>query len=438
MASSIIHLAVTNELTKKHKFKDINRLKFGAILPDAGEGKKGHLNKYIWGRNKKAYDFELFRGMFGEQLKSDDLYLGYYLHLVQDICYRHFVYDKYHWNPMIPGNVEKLHKDYSIINKYVTDRYHLKNDLYIPEDFQKEKINDLCHFDVTWLMESMDEYFKEVPDEDIFFFTREMADEFVAEAVELCLKELKALDEGSGMIESYDNAWNNKVYSLLETTINTRDLGGYRIDGTDTYTQYGRIIRSDVVLKPSDKDVEFLRKSGITTVIDMRTAKEKARKPHGLACLEGFDYHDIAIEEGSETPDSLEAIPESYYKIAHASNISDVFNTIANAPENVIFNCYAGKDRSGVIASLLLWLCGVRKSDIVYDYMRTKENSKKRFELIHKERPELDMNIVIPNENNLARFMELIEENHGTVQEYFSSVGISRDIQEIIVCKMIS
>ncbi|SFP84429.1 hypothetical protein SAMN04487928_109119 [Butyrivibrio proteoclasticus] len=39
-------------------------------------------------------------------MRQDDLYLGYYLHLVQDMCYRHFVYDKYHWNPMIPGNVE--------------------------------------------------------------------------------------------------------------------------------------------------------------------------------------------------------------------------------------------------------------------------------------------------------------------------------------------
>lgn len=55
-------------------------------------------------------------------MKTDDLYLGYYLHLVQDICYRHFVYDKYKWNPMIPGNVEKLHKDYSIINIYVATR----------------------------------------------------------------------------------------------------------------------------------------------------------------------------------------------------------------------------------------------------------------------------------------------------------------------------
>lgn len=66
MASSIIHLAVTNELIKHHAFKDENRLKFGAILPDAGKGKAGHLNKYILVRNKKSYDFELFRDKFGE------------------------------------------------------------------------------------------------------------------------------------------------------------------------------------------------------------------------------------------------------------------------------------------------------------------------------------------------------------------------------------
>ena len=115
MASSIMHLSVAAELAQKHEFKDLERLKFGVILPDAGEGQKGHLGKHIWGFNKKAYNFELFREKFGELMKTDDLYLGYYLHLVQDICYRHFVYDKYKWNPMIPGNVEKLHKDYRIL-----------------------------------------------------------------------------------------------------------------------------------------------------------------------------------------------------------------------------------------------------------------------------------------------------------------------------------
>ena len=38
MASSIIHLAITNELTKRLSFTDVSRLKFGAVVVDAGAG----------------------------------------------------------------------------------------------------------------------------------------------------------------------------------------------------------------------------------------------------------------------------------------------------------------------------------------------------------------------------------------------------------------
>jgi protein-tyrosine phosphatase len=101
-----------------------------------------------------------------------------------------------------------------------------------------------------------------------------------------------------------------------------------------------------------------------------------------------------------------------------------------------MFNCSAGKDRSGVTSALLLWLCGVRKSDIVYDYMRTKLNNEERFKQIHENFPEIDMNIVIPNENNMYRFFELIEESHGTVQELFEKIGIDAEFQAKIVTKM--
>ncbi|WP_026498809.1 tyrosine-protein phosphatase [Butyrivibrio sp. WCD2001] len=274
MASSIIHLAVTNELTKRCEFKDEGRLKFGAILPDAGNGNASHLKKTTWGYNKRVYDFERFRSEYGEKIKIDDLYLGYYLHLVQDICYRHFVFDKYKWNPTIPGNVEKLHKDYSIINFYVASHYGLSNDIEAPADFNSEEITKLCPFDIARLMKSMAKYFIPVPDEDIFFFTKEMADEFISEAVELCLKELKALENGEALIGSYDNAWDNMPYSLLETTLNTRDLGEYRIDeggnsgNKERYTKYGRIIRSDAAITPSEKDIAFLKSSNITTIVE--------------------------------------------------------------------------------------------------------------------------------------------------------------------------
>ena len=437
MASSMIHLAVIAELTKQYEFSDVDRLKFGVILPDAGKGKAGYVHKYIWGRNKKSYDFEFFRSRFGELMKTDDLYLGYYLHLVQDICFRHFVYDKYLWNPMIPGNVEKLHKDYAIINAYAAKKYNLKNDIAVPAGFDTEEINSLCTFDVNGLMKSMEEYFGE-EDGEIFFFTKEMTDEYISEAAELCSKELEALRSGGVLIESYDNAWNTKVYSLLETTLNTRDLGGYRIDGTESYTEYGRLIRSDVADCPSEKDVEYLKSSGITTIIDIRTSWEKERKPHGLANAEGFDYYDFSVLEGCGIPESVEAVPGSYYGIAHAPAITEIFRAIAAAKGGVMFGCTAGKDRTGVVSALLLRLCGVRKGDIVYDYMRTKENSRPLFERIHGKFPDLDMNIVIPNETNITRFLEMIEESYSTVEDYFSAIGIGSDMQEKLKEKLCS
>jgi len=47
MASSIMHLAVINELARRFQFKDQNRLRFGAILPDAGTKDVSHLKIFL-------------------------------------------------------------------------------------------------------------------------------------------------------------------------------------------------------------------------------------------------------------------------------------------------------------------------------------------------------------------------------------------------------
>lgn len=437
MASTIMHLAVTNELIRRGAFRDPDRLRFGAVLPDAG-GAAGHLKKSVWGLNKRTYDFEAFRSKFAERMRSDDLYFGYYLHLVQDICYRHFIYDTYNWNPLIPGNIDRLHRDYSIINRYVIDRYLIREDLPLPAGLQSEPLYDLCSFDVDGLFKSMPAYFEPVADDDVFFFTKEMADEYIAEATEWCLKEWQALRSGAGFIDGYDNAWDNKTYSLLETTLNTRELGSYRVENSDVFTRCGTLIRSDVARYPSERDVEYLKRSGITTIIDVRSSAEKEKKPHGLASVDGFDYCDLPIEEGSGVPETAEAIPESYCKIAHTESIRDVFRTIADAQSGVLFGCTAGKDRTGVISALILWLCGVRKSDVVYDYVRTRENNKERFELIQQKYPEIDINIVIPNEANMVGFMNKIEDAYGTVEGYFTAIGVDKQTQGKIRSRLLT
>lgn len=430
MASSTIHLAITNELIKRHRFQDPNRLKFGSVLPDAGTKGDSHLKVFIWGLHKRTYDLDFFRERFGSLMKQDDLYLGYYLHLVQDLCFRHYLYDRHHWNPSIPGNVDKLHRDYAIGNSYIIHRYRLCNDLVIPDQFEKEALNELCQFDIKWLLQSIGEYFEPVEDDGIFFFTREMTDEYIAEAVKLCLKEMEALSCGKGFIDSYDNGWDNEPKSLLETTFNTRELGTYRVDGTKIYTKPGRILRSDVVKQPSKKDIDFLRKRELTTIIDLRSQKETEESPHGLANVEGFSYHHIPIDEGSGVPERAEAVPKSYLAIAESRNISRVFLCMTEAEHGILFHCTAGKDRTGVVAALVLWLCKVRHSDIVYDYMITRKCMQPRFEAIHQKFPEMDMNIVIPSERNIKEFLRLISEKYGMIENYYLSIGITEELQK--------
>ncbi len=436
MASSIMHLAVINELAKRFHFKDLNRLKFGAVLPDAGEKDASHLRISVCGLNKTTYDLESFRSRFGNLMRTDDLYMGYYLHLLQDMVYRHFVYDRYHWDPGVPGNVEKLHNDYLITNHYLADKYSLQDNLAAPERVDTEPISDLCPYDIHELMLSVTRSFQEIRNEKVFFLSQEMADEYIAEAVRVCLSELEALSDGGKLTDSYDNAWEKPPYSLLETTLNTRELGGYRI-GPGRYTRFHSLIRSDVANYPSQNDIDFLRKNGITTIIDTRTKSEAERKPHGLACTDGFNYINIPIDEGSGIPKSIDAVPESYYRIAHSPRIREVFLTIAETKKGVLIGCTAGKDRTGVISALLLWLCGVNRKDIIFDYMRTKRNSGSRFELIHKNFPDLDMNIIIPNENNMQAFMDRIKEEYETAENYFISVGINKELQRKIKEKMI-
>ena len=207
MASGIAHLAITNELLKLRSFASADRLKLGAVLADFGNRRDTHLQTRVQNGEKRTYDLNRFRAEFGEKLLEDDLYLGYYLHLIQDIVYRRLIYGKYAWDTTIEGNIERLHRDYRILNGVIIEKYGLKNDIAVPEGFKSEGINRLGAFDTDLLLESMAGFFTWREEGEIFFFTEAMADEFILEAVETCLKELDALDSGGALMDMFECAW---------------------------------------------------------------------------------------------------------------------------------------------------------------------------------------------------------------------------------------
>lgn len=432
MASSIIHYAITCELIKRRQFNNPDRLKLGSILVDSGYNGNSHMKISVAGGHKNTYDLDGYKSIYGELMKQDDLYLGYYLHLIQDILYRHLVYDKYHWNPLIPGNVEKLHRDYAIGNFYVVQKYNLKNEVTIPADFDKEPINQVCSFDLEGLVQNMNLYFEPSEEDDIFSFTKEMADEYIAEAVGYCIQELDNLECQNAGTDGYLSAWNRMPKSILESTMNTRELGMYRIQGTKNYTLSNRIYRSDRCESLSASDKKLLLDRDITTIIDLRSEQEAETKPSAFSSDSDFIVFHYPIVEGMLPPNSLEAVPVPYMEIAHADCVKEVFKTIADANGGVLFHCTAGKDRTGVVSAILLALVGVSDEDIVYDYAISREFNKQRLEAYLKEHPEIDKDIVLANEKSMYGFLRMLREKHNSVDQYLRDIGISEyEIQEL-------
>ena len=214
--------------------------------------------------------------------------------------------------------------------------------------------------------------------------------------------------------------------SLLETTVNTRDIGGY-VTLENKIIAHDKIYRSEAQLDPSEKDIAFLRAKGMTTIIDMRTKERTLQKPSGFAQRQGFDYFNYPIEAGSRIPESVEAVPGAYMSIANDGNMKQILKTIAGAQSGVMYNCTAGKDRTGVLTAILLLLCGVKQEDIIADYMRTKENLHDQFRAIAQQYPQVNMEIVIPRPSYLIDFMELFEKQYGTAEQYMLKIGLSRD-----------
>ena len=142
----------------------------------------------------------------------------------------------------------------------------------------------------------------------------------------------------------------------LESTMNTRDLGGYLAEN-GKITQFGRILRSDASPALTPKDKEILQKYRICTVIDLRSPEEIELKPDGFADLPGAVYHACSFAVGNRMPVSPEDVPVIYAQLlSDYAAVRRIMGTIAASPGGVLYHCAVGKDRTGVITALLLSL----------------------------------------------------------------------------------
>ena len=161
----------------------------------------------------------------------------------------------------------------------------------------------------------------------------------------------------------------------MDGLANARDLGGLpRAAGGVTPT--GIFFRSASVDDMTERGWEQLQGLGVRTVVDLRHDAERARdtKPRPAWLTTRHVDHDGLENKPfwEDYWDDGRAGTALYYE-AHLAVMPErtaaALDALAAAPSGgVLFHCAAGRDRTGLIAALLLELADVDEEAVVADY----------------------------------------------------------------------
>mgnify|MGYP000194955745 CR=1 FL=1 len=173
----------------------------------------------------------------------------------------------------------------------------------------------------------------------------------------------------------------------LHSTCNTRDLGGYQT-ASGHITRWGWLFRSDMPHGLDDADRAALQKLGLCTVIDLRSVEQVQTQPSEFASLHGVEYWSCSFASGNRDPDTLADMPQvTMEMLDDRSNIARVMRLILRSAGPVLFHCAAGKDRTGIIAALLLREAGVSQADVIADYSLSYAYVMPVVRMLRKELP---------------------------------------------------
>ncbi len=184
----------------------------------------------------------------------------------------------------------------------------------------------------------------------------------------------------------------------FERLHNFRDLGGYwAADGRTV--RWGRLFRSDSLGKLRGQDWDRFLALDIRTVIDLRypwEIKRSGRVPH----YQELSYHNLSIEHQPYNQAGLDSdveparfLADRYTEIAHdgIKELRRALNVIADSTTPLVFHCHSGKDRTGLLAMLVLALLGVHEDDIVADFTLTELATERLVAEWHADYPDLTL-----------------------------------------------
>ncbi len=168
----------------------------------------------------------------------------------------------------------------------------------------------------------------------------------------------------------------NQRIVRLDGCFNFRDLGGYATsDGRRV--RWRRLFRSDALHHLSDADLRHVRDElGVRTLVDLRSSAERNGEAASPLAAPPVQVHHIPLFDRERTGHSPSLpLAEIYLLLLRFARepIARAVRTLAASDAPAVFHCAAGKDRTGIIAAVLLGALGVGDEEIVADYAATRQ-----------------------------------------------------------------
>ena len=227
-------------------------------------------------------------------------------------------------------------------------------------------------------------------------------------------------------------------FLALAGSLNTRDLGGLPLSGGGR-TRFGAMLRSDALLTLAAADGTRLAGLQLDTVIDLRQPYERERDRSALAGEAHLQVHHIElwqpIFEAGRVPDDPWDLTALYVAaFDHCGRaFAEATRLLAEAGGAALFHCTAGKDRTGMLAALVLEAVGVPRAAVLADYALTHDRIdplRERLLLDAESRgiARADFGRLLgATPETLAPALEHLDERYGGALAYLRAVGVQDD-----------
>jgi protein-tyrosine phosphatase len=218
---------------------------------------------------------------------------------------------------------------------------------------------------------------------------------------------------------------------MFPSLLNARDLGGYpTLDGA--VTRHRSLLRADDLAQLTPAGLRALADYGVETVLDLRWPEEIATAPSPVrGHLPGVRY--VSVSLLTENPADWGALGGYCAKEQWKRTVLErlqpqlrraLAEIAAAGPGPLLFHCVAGKDRTGIIAALLLAVAEVVPDAIAADYAASTENLREAYLKRYRDSdPAAIIEAVRCPERAVYNMLEYLD-HAGGIRAYLRGIGL--------------